>query len=274
VQRSPNRQQPVPRGAFSAAELQRQLSQLIGPLRGVSLCVAFSGGADSTALLAALAQRRRRCGFGLRAIHVNHQLHRDAARWAGQALVTAARLQVPASVLTVDVAVAGRSLEAAAREARYAALAAALAPGEHLLTAHHEEDQLETVLLQLLRGAGVAGLAAMPPRAAFAGGWLLRPLLGQSRAGLRAWLSRQELPWIEDPANADLRFDRNYLRAEILPRLQARWPAAARTVARCHPAGTHGRRRGAARQRGACAGVGHAARAAAPLAGAARGGIA
>jgi tRNA(Ile)-lysidine synthase len=226
------RQQSIPAGAFNVVELQRCLASLIGPLRGAALCVAYSGGADSTALLAALAQLRRRCGFSLRAVHVNHQLHVDAAQWAELARATAVRLTVPVQLLSVTITPAGLSLEAAAREARYGALAAALNAGEYLLTAHHQEDQLETILLQLMRGAGVAGLAAMPARAPFARGWLLRPLLAQSRANLHAWLRQQDLPWLEDPANVDQRFDRNYLRAEIVPRLQARWPAAARTAAR------------------------------------------
>src|SRR4029077_7279922 len=126
----------------------------------------------------------------------------------------------------------GASLEAAARAARYGLLATALAPDEALLTAHHQDDQLETVLLQLLRGAGVAGIAAMPALAAFARGRLVRPLLLWSRAELSAWVRSQGLEWIEDPGNSELRLDRNYLRARVLPLIRERWPAAAATVTR------------------------------------------
>ena len=140
---------------------------------------------------------------------------------------------MPLTVRTVTVArVRGASLEAAAREARYRALASSLRVGEVLLSAHHEDDQLETVLLQLLRGAGVAGLAAMPAVMPFAAGVLARPLLELRHAALAAWLKSQPLTWIEDPSNAQLHLDRNYLRAQVLPLIRARWPAASATVAR------------------------------------------
>ena len=100
------------------------------------------------------------------------------------------------------------------------------------MTAHHEDDQLETVLLQLLRGAGVAGLAAMPSSVPFGPGRLVRPLLSMSRASLEAWARAQELAWVDDDTNADDRFDRNYLRAQVLPLVNARWPGAARAVSR------------------------------------------
>ena len=231
ARRSPRRHASTG-GAFRAAQLERRLHELVVPLRGARLCVAFSGGADSTALLAALVRLRPRCGFALRALHVDHRLQAASGRWAAAATAVAARLDVPLQVLTVQVATAGRSVEAAARAARYAALAGALAAGEVLVTAHHEEDQLETVLLQLMRGAGLAGLSAMPARARFGPGWLLRPLLGEARAALRDWVRAEGLEWVEDPSNSDTRYDRNYLRAEILPRLLARWPAAARSAGR------------------------------------------
>jgi tRNA(Ile)-lysidine synthase len=134
---------------------------------------------------------------------------------------------------------AGESPEAAARAARYQLLAARLGAGEALLTAHHADDQLETVLLQLLRGAGVAGLAAMPACVTFGRGLLVRPLLGVPRAELRAWLGASGVPWIEDPMNRDERLDRNYLRRNVLPPIVRHWPGAAGAVARAarHAAG-------------------------------------
>jgi tRNA(Ile)-lysidine synthase len=126
----------------------------------------------------------------------------------------------------------GQSLEAIAREARYAALAALLGPGELLLTAQHQDDQAETLLLALLRGSGLDGLAAMPLVSDLGPGRLLRPLLGVPRAALEAYARDQGLSWVEDPSNASLRFDRNYLRQQVLPLLRARWPAAAATLAR------------------------------------------
>jgi tRNA(Ile)-lysidine synthase len=137
-------------------------------------------------------------------------------------------------VLRVDAAhERGESPEARAREARYAALRAQLRPAEVLLTAHQADDQLETVLLQLLRGAGVAGLAAMPAQAEFGEGLHWRPLLAYPRATLLAWARSQALAgWIEDPANEDLRLARNHLRQAVLPGVRAHWPAAAAAVSR------------------------------------------
>lgn len=196
-------------------------------------CVALSGGLDSTVLLAALAACDGGCGKPLRAIHVDHGLHADSARWSAHCRCLAERLGVPCENVTVDARpAAGDSPEAAARAARYAALAERLQPGEALLTAHHGDDQLETVLLQWLRGGGLQAVAGMRPVVPFAGGWLARPLLGFTRAQLATWAAAQGLSWLEDPSNADPRFDRNYLRLEVLPRLRARWPAAAVTVGR------------------------------------------
>jgi tRNA(Ile)-lysidine synthase len=194
--------------------------------------VAFSGGLDSTVLLAALAQLRRRGKFGLRALHVNHHLQPAAADFARSALATARGLRVEAAVLDVQVSLRGQSLEAAARAARYEALRREIRPGEWLLTAHHQDDQLETVLLQLLRGAGVAGLAAMPASSRFGAGRLLRPLLPVARAALEGYARRRRLRWIDDPSNSDARHDRNFLRQQVLPLLATRWPAAAATVSR------------------------------------------
>jgi tRNA(Ile)-lysidine synthase len=196
-------------------------------------CIALSGGLDSTVLSAALAISGARHGLSLRAIHVDHGLHPDSAQWSAHCRLLAERLGVPCEIVAVDARpAAGESPEAAARAARYDALAARLQPHEVLLTAHHGDDQLETVLLQWLRGGGLSAVAGMRPLMPFAAGWLARPLLGFKRADLEAWARAQGLAWLEDPSNADPRFDRNYLRLEILPRLRARWPAAAVTVAR------------------------------------------
>ena len=140
---------------------------------------------------------------------------------------------MPLEILKTRVArLPGVSLEAAAREARYALLSRVLAPGEFLLTGHHEDDQLETVLLQLFRGAGLAGLAAMPPIAAFAEGWLARPLLARTRAELEEWVRESGLSWVEDDSNADETLDRNYLRRQVLPLVRKRWKGVGPAVAR------------------------------------------
>jgi tRNA(Ile)-lysidine synthase len=216
---------------FDPAWLAARLRALTGTLAGLRLCVAYSGGVDSTALLHALVALRRAHRLRLRAIHIDHGLQADAAAWARSAAARARRWRIAFESVPVRVD-AGGSLEAAARTARYAALAARLAPGEWLLTAHNQDDQLETVLLQLVRGAGLAGLAAMPERAPFAAGILLRPLLPVPRALLQQYLQDAGVAWSEDPSNADERFDRSFLRQRVVPLLRARWPAVAATVSR------------------------------------------
>ena len=196
-------------------------------------CVAISGGLDSSVLLHAMAALSRARPFRLRALHVDHGLQPESAAWAEacRGHCDAAGIELGVVSLGLDVP-RGSSIEAAAREARYAALAAELAVGERLLTAHHRDDQLETVLIQLLRGAGVAGLAAMPARARLGAGWQLRPLLDVDRATLRAYADSHAVAWHEDPMNEALRFDRGWLRARVLPAIQEHWPAASATVAR------------------------------------------
>lgn len=123
-------------------------------------------------------------------------------------------------------------MEAAARDARYDVFRKLLEPDEMLLTAQHLDDQLETFLLQALRGAGPHGLAAMPALARLGLGHLLRPLLDWPRAALETWAGEQQLSWLDDPSNDDERFDRNFLRRSVLPVMKARWPSAARTLSR------------------------------------------
>lgn len=224
------------RESFGGEWLARRLKALVPGFPDAALCVALSGGVDSIALLAALAgdrSRAKRRGLRIRAVHVHHGLHPNADRWASHCETVAAQLGVPLTILRVKVArPRGSSLEAAARAARYEALSSALQPGEALLTAHHEDDQLETVLLQLLRGAGVAGLAAMPEAAPFATGRLVRPMLTCSRAEIESWARAQGLTWVDDDTNADEHLDRNYLRRRVLPAIRERWPSAASAVSR------------------------------------------
>lgn len=195
------------------------------------VAIAFSGGMDSTVLLhlaSADAGLRTR---GLRALHVNHGLHADAAQWARQCAAHCAALDVPFADLPVQVSPGGEGLEAAARAARYAALLQAQRPGELVALAHHRDDQAETVLLRLLRGAG-DGLAAMRPLRAFGTGSLWRPLLDVPRDALRDYAVHHGLHWIDDPSNQSDRHDRNYLRHHVMPRLAERWPAASGALAR------------------------------------------
>jgi tRNA(Ile)-lysidine synthase len=217
---------------FGTQWLASRLADLLPGFPDVRLVVAFSGGVDSTALLAALAANRPK-GLRVRAVHVNHGLHPNASTWSEHCRALARELGVQLEVIAAKVArPRGVSLEAAARDARYAVLAGVLEAGEFLLTAHHEDDQLETVLLQLFRGAGMAGLAAMPDIAPFAGGWLARPLLSRSRAELEEWVRGAGLSWVDDDTNADESLDRNYLRRRVLPLIRERWRGVGSAVAR------------------------------------------
>lgn len=195
--------------------------------------VAYSGGADSHVLLHALASARARLPAALGAVHVNHGLQMAAEDWSRHCQAVCRHLDVPLAKLRVDGRPApGESPEAAARRARYAALEAWLPAGHGLLTAQHEDDQAETLLLQLLRGSGVKGLAAMPAVIPLGSGLLLRPLLEVSRQSLMEHAQAYGLEWTADPSNLDTGLDRNFLRHRILPELRVRWPALADTVAR------------------------------------------
>ena len=209
--------------------LSRRLAELPEP--SGRYAVAFSGGVDSTVLLAALVRLTPRPA--VRALHIDHGLHADSASWESHCRSAAQALGAGYASRRVRVDQApGHSLEAQARRIRYRTLQALLAPGETLLTAHHGDDQLETVLLRLFRGSGVKGLRGIARVRRFGSGYLARPLLEVPKeeilAAARAW----RLEWLEDPTNRDTRFDRNYLRAELAPRIKARWPAAQRTAGR------------------------------------------
>lgn len=197
------------------------------------LLVAFSGGLDSTVLLALATQFAREHGLALRALHVHHGLSPHADEWVTHCEAVCQQLAVPLMVERVQLVRGnGESLEAQARDARYQRLAARQEKGEWLLTAHHQDDQLETLLLALKRGAGLRGLAGILPSQPFAGGLLLRPLLEFSRAELAEVAATLPFGWVEDESNQDVSYDRNFLRQQLIPQLKARWPAMARTAAR------------------------------------------
>nr|VFJ88226.1 MAG: tRNA(Ile)-lysidine synthase [Candidatus Kentron sp. H]VFJ90241.1 MAG: tRNA(Ile)-lysidine synthase [Candidatus Kentron sp. H]VFJ96598.1 MAG: tRNA(Ile)-lysidine synthase [Candidatus Kentron sp. H] len=196
--------------------------------------VAYSGGMDSHGLLDAMARLGGDLeGAGISAIHVNHRLQPEADRWARHASAVCDNLGIACRVLMADARAApGESPEAAARRARYGVIKEIVGADEILLTAHHLDDQAETLFLQMVRGAGPRGLAGMPGVARFGAGWLGRPLLGVPRRVLGEYARSRGLSWIEDGSNGDYRFDRNYLRHEILPRLRDRWPGITRTLGR------------------------------------------
>ncbi len=195
--------------------------------------IALSGGLDSTVLAHLLATTRSQHGKSLLAVHVDHQLHPESASWAAHCEAFAAKIAIDfaSEVVCVDID-AGQGTEAAARDARYAALRKHVADGDWLLSAHHQDDQAETLLLNLLRGSGPAGVAAMQSIRKLGNSWLVRPLLGITRDELAAYAAGVDLDWIADPSNDDHGFDRNFLRKEVMPLLQSRWPGSVATLAR------------------------------------------
>lgn len=214
------------------ANLERLL-----PPDATGLVVGLSGGLDSSCLATALAQLSRSAalpaGLPVRAVHIDHGLQSASNAFLGQCAALCRRLGLALSIVVVQVDLPpGASVEAAAREVRYTALTAQLAQGECLVTGHHGEDQAETFLLQALRGAGPKGLSSMPARRSLGAGWHLRPLLGISRRELQQFAGEHGIASIEDPMNRDPRFDRSYLRHEIWPQLERRWPGAGAALAR------------------------------------------
>ena len=213
------------------------------PAEASGLVVALSGGPDSAALLratAALGKSFR--ALPLRAVHIDHGLQPAAAEFRATCVTLCDQLCVPLRIVAVEVArEAGLSIEAAARTARYAALGHELQPRECLLTAHHREDQAETLLLQALRGAGVKGMAAMPVCRPLGSGWHARPLLDVAHSELKQFGEHNQFGELErsmsidpsiDPMNQDLRFDRVYLRTAVWPSIEKRWPGAATALTR------------------------------------------
>lgn len=190
--------------------------------------IALSGGLDSTVLLHALSQLR----LSLAAIHVDHGLSPESANWSRQCRDLCEGLGIELVEQQVEVNRQGKGLEAAAREARYTAFNSVLGEGEMLLTAHHQDDQAETLLLQLLRGGGVRGLAAMPECRPLGQGWLGRPLLHFSRQTLQAYAEDNGLSWVDDPSNFDTSLERNYLRHELMPQLEERQQGVKAVLAR------------------------------------------
>ena len=215
-----------------------EISKLLLPgivqaqLQGNQYLCAYSGGLDSSVLLHAVSKIP---GIALRAIHIHHGLHADADTWSEQCRAFCRARDIQIDVIKVDVEKgAGKGTEAAARNARYLAIANHIQADEVLLTAHHRLDQAETVLLRLLRGSGSQGLAAMRATSWAHGFKHTRPLLSVSKAQLQAYAKSENLYWIEDPSNNKTDFDRNYLRHEIMPLLEQRWPQAVAALSRIH----------------------------------------
>lgn len=207
---------------FSAHALAQALSQF--PVSR-HLRVGLSGGMDSVVLLHALTELAENRDWQLSAIHINHGINPAAPQWQAFCENLCGQLHVPLQVETLQLDLGRDSgLEEQARAARYGAFAACLVANDSLVLAHHLDDQMETLLLRLLRGAGPGGLAGMPAQRTLGPGRLIRPLLAFSRASLEHYANSAGLAWVEDDSNADTRFDRNFCRHQLLPCIESRWP--------------------------------------------------
>jgi len=210
-----------------------QLNQII---EAKNFLIAYSGGVDSHVLLHLCAQLKNAptgSDQSFAAVYIDHGLSPHAKKWGMHCQHICYELDIPLTIIEIDAyPKSGQSPEAAARLARYHAFAEILKSNECLLTAQHLNDQAETLLLQLLRGSGTRGLAAMPRLKRFSRGHLCRPLLHNRKTDILTYAKQHRLEWIEDESNYEERFDRNFLRQSIFPLLQQRWPTVMDNFAR------------------------------------------
>ena len=195
--------------------------------------VGYSGGADSTALLAAMHECRDQLQAPLRAIHFHHGLQDSADDWQEHCRSFCRSRDIELVSERLEISLTERSsLEEEARNCRYRAIAGILGEQEMYLTAHHAEDQAETLFINLMRGSGVEGLAGIPALRTLDKGWVARPLLDQHRSDLVQFLETRRIEWLTDPSNEDTGFDRNYLRQALFPQLEKRWPGVVKRLSR------------------------------------------
>jgi len=196
------------------------------------ICVSLSGGVDSIVLLFALQQLLNET-FAIRAIHINHNLYEGSQSWANFCQKICDQIQIQINIYSIKVKVTeGSGIEAAARKARYEKLQKSIQEGEWLMTAHHKDDQLETILLRMARGTGVEGLKGIQKQFNFGSGKILRPLLEISKSEILGYAKEKKLDWVEDTSNQETYFDRNFLRMKVIPKLKERWPAFSSSVSR------------------------------------------
>jgi tRNA(Ile)-lysidine synthase len=212
----------------ASAAAAAQLAQ--AGIRGKRVAVGLSGGIDSVVLLHVMRALAPKFGYGLSAVHVNHGLSPNASDWQEFCASLCRELEIPFRAVAVKVGKTGLGLEAAARAARRAALMKLRV--DAVAFGHHLDDQAETVLFNLLRGAGLAGASGMPARGRLGGKLLLRPLLDVPRSAIRAYAAEQRLGWIEDESNLDEALTRNFLRLRVGPLLEAKFPRWRENLAR------------------------------------------
>lgn len=212
---------------------QSVIADIVRLAKAKKIWLAYSGGIDSHVLLHILATSNAAELIDLEVIHIDHGLQPESTKWAEHCATVCATLKVSFQCLTVDVTdIEDLGLEAAARKARYDGIASLVGHKDVVLTAQHQHDQAETILLQLLRGAGPKGLSAMANESQLNSVTLIRPLLAVAQADIIAYAKQHQLQWIEDPSNLETRWNRNYIRHDLWPLIEQRWPSAARTLSR------------------------------------------
>lgn len=207
------------------------IERQIKPLLPNKFCVAFSGGMDSTVLLHVMKNIIDEKSQ-IRAIHINHNIVDNSKVWTKTCKSICKNFGIDIEIISLEVTHNGYGLEAAARDERYKKLKEKLYENEYLLTAHHEEDQMETVFLRMARGTGLDGLQGINEKYSFGEGIIFRPMLEVSKTSVMDYAKEHQLKWVEDSSNQDTHFDRNFLRKKIIPQFRERWPSIASSVSR------------------------------------------
>ena len=207
------------------------IERQIKPLLPNKFCIAFSGGMDSTVLLHVMKNIIDEKSQ-IRAIHINHNIVDNSKVWTRTCKSICKNFGIDIEIISLEVTHNGYGLEAAARDERYKKLKEKLYENEYLLTAHHEEDQMETVFLRMARGTGLDGLQGINEKYSFGEGIIFRPMLEVSKTSVMDYAKEHQLKWVEDSSNQDTHFDRNFLRKKIIPQFRERWPSIASSVSR------------------------------------------
>ena len=207
------------------------IERQIKPLLPNKFCIAFSGGVDSTVLLHVMKNIIDEKSQ-IRAIHINHNIVDNSKVWSKTCKSICKNFGIDIEIISLEVTHNGYGLEAAARDERYKKLKEKLYENEYLLTAHHEEDQMETVFLRMARGTGLDGLQGINEKYSFGEGIIFRPMLEVSKTSVMDYAKEHQLKWVEDSSNQDTHFDRNFLRKKIIPQFRERWPSIASSVSR------------------------------------------
>ena len=220
----------IPDGRFDSTRLLQSIARLP---QARMYWVGFSGGADSSALLHALSKSRNDLQAPIHAVHFHHGLNPAADDWQYHCQNFCRQRDISFTARKLEIERSNKnSIEEESRNRRYLAIGEMLQSSDIYLTAHHADDQAETLFLNLMRGSGIEGLAGIPELRKLGKGWVARPLLNTRKMELESYLIRQGIDWLEDPSNKDQSFDRNFLRNSLFPQLETRWPGVVRRLTR------------------------------------------